>query len=272
MSATTTFVEVLGKDVEVMRFADARESTASSPVLVFLHEGLGSAVQWRDFPARVGKATGLAALAYSRVGYGRSAPVDLPRPLTYMQDEARDALPRLLDALAVESAILIGHSDGGSIALVHAALDAREKRGRIRAVVTEAPHVFVEDVSVASIAKAREAFETGDLRDKLARYHGTNVDGAFRGWNDAWLEPAFRSWNIEQYLPSITAPVLVIQGEDDPYGTRAQVDAVARGAGGRVETLMLPGCGHAPHRDRPEATEAAIVSFVNAQAQRKRSS
>ena len=262
---SVTFAEVLGKKVEVRRFAfDNASSRAAAPALVFLHEGLGSAEQWRDFPARVGKATGLQALAYSRVGYGASAPVPLPRPLTYMQDEAKDFLPRLLDALAIERTILIGHSDGGSIAVVHAALDAREKRRRIDGLVLEAPHVFVEDVSVASIAKAREAYETGDLREKLAKYHGANVDGAFRGWNDAWLDPGFRTWNIEEYLPSIEAPVLVIQGEDDPYGTRAQVDAIARQVSGPVETLMLPKCGHAPHRDRPDETEAAIVRFVNA--------
>ena len=258
----TSFALVLGKKVEVMRFADAPETNAASPTLVFLHEGLGSATQWRDFPTRVGEATDLAAIAYSRVGYGGSAPVDLPRPLTYMQDEAKDFLPRLLDALAIDTAILLGHSDGGSIALVHAALDARSQRGRVRAVIVEAPHVFVEDVSVASIAKAREAYEKSDLREKLARYHGTNVDGAFRGWNDAWLDPAFRSWNIEEYLPSIVAPVLVIQGEDDPYGTRAQVDAIARQVGGPAETMMLAKCGHAPHRDQPEATLASMSAFV----------
>lgn len=261
--SVTTFVEVLGKKVEVMRFAEAPPTaSAGSPTLVFLHEGLGSAKQWRDFPTLVGHATGLAAIAYSRVGYGGSDPVDLPRPLAYMQDEAKDFVPRLLDALHIDAAILVGHSDGGSIALVHAALDARAKRGRIRAVVLEAPHVFVEDISVASIAKAREAYETGDLRDKLAKYHGTNVDGAFRGWNDAWLDPAFRSWNLEAYLPSIVVPMLVIQGEDDPYGTRAQVDAIARQAGGPVETAMLARCGHAPHRDQPEATLAAMSAFV----------
>jgi len=262
-----TIALVLGKKVEVRRFG-----SAASPALVFLHEGLGSAEQWRDFPARVADATGLSAIAYSRIGYGASAPVALPRPLTYMQEEANDFLPRLLDALDVERAILIGHSDGASIALVHAALDAREKRGRIEAVVVEAPHVFVEDVSIASIAKAREAYEKGDLREKLARYHGDNVDGAFRGWNEAWLDPGFRAWNIEEYLASIEAPVLVIQGEDDPYGTRAQVDAIARQVSGRVETLMLPKCGHAPHRDQPEATESAIVAFVKAAVRREPSS
>lgn len=239
--------------VEVVEFA------TGSPTLVFLHEGLGSAEQWRDFPALVARESGLGAIAYSRVGYGRSAPVTLPRPLTYMEDEAREVLPRLLDERGIDKAILVGHSDGASIALVAAALDASK---RILALVLEAPHVFVEDVSVASITKAREAFETGELRERLARYHGTNVDGAFRGWNDAWLDPAFRSWNLERFLPAITVPVLIIQGEDDPYGTRAQVDAIARQVAGRAEVLLLPRCGHSPHRDQPVATQAAMVTFL----------
>jgi pimeloyl-ACP methyl ester carboxylesterase len=265
--SVSTFVEVDGKSIEIRRFPeDPTPPAAGVPVLVFLHEGLGSAQQWRDFPGRIAETCGLDALAYSRAGYGASAPVELPRPLGYMQEEAKHSLPRLLDALSIDSAILIGHSDGGSIALIHAALDAGAEHRRIRGVILEAPHVFVEDVSIASIAKAREAYETGDLREKLAKYHGANVDGAFRGWNDAWLDPGFRSWNIEEYLPSIEAPVLVIQGEEDPYGTRAQVDAIARQVGGRVETVMLAKCGHAPHRDRPDATAEAMVAFVRSTA------
>lgn len=249
-------VEVLGKRVEVVDFCAVVDSPAT---LVFLHEGLGSARQWRDFPARVGEAAGLTALAYSRLGYGGSAPVPLPRPLDYMQEEAKVSLPALLDELGIDRVILVGHSDGASIALVHAALDGGK---RVRGLVLEAPHVFVEDVSVASIAKAREAYEQGDLREKLAKHHGANVDVAFRGWNDAWLDPAFRTWNLEEYLPRIEVPVLVIQGEDDPYGTRAQVDAIARQVRGPVEVLMLPRCGHSPHRDQPEATESAMIAFA----------
>ena len=251
-------VEALGKRVEVVSFS----GVADSPVtLLFLHEGLGSAKQWRDFPKRVGEGAALTALAYSRLGYGGSEQVTLPRPLDYMQQEAKVFLPALLDELGLASVILVGHSDGGSIALVHAALDAAGHK-RVKGVVLEAPHVLVEDVAVASIADAREAFETGDLRTKLAKHHGANVDVAFRGWNDAWLDPAFRAWNIEEYLPRIEVPVLVIQGEDDPYGTRAQVDAIARQVRGPVEVLMLPRCGHAPHRDQPEATASAMISFA----------
>jgi pimeloyl-ACP methyl ester carboxylesterase len=250
-------VEVLGQRVEVVTFGAVADSSAT---MVFLHEGLGSAKQWRDFPARVGKGAGLPAMAYSRLGYGGSAAATLPRPLDYMQEEAKVFLPALLDELVgAEPVILVGHSDGGSIALVHAALDGGR---RVRGLVLEAPHVFVEDVSVASIARAREAFETGDLREKLAKHHGDNVDVAFRGWNDAWLDPEFRAWNLEEYLPRIEVPALVIQGEDDPYGTRAQVDAIARQVRGPVEVLLLPRCGHSPHRDQPDATEAAMIAFA----------
>jgi pimeloyl-ACP methyl ester carboxylesterase len=254
MNART--VTVLRRRVEVVDFA---ASAGAATTLVFLHEGLGSAKQWRDFPARVGEGVGLAALAYSRLGYGASDPVTLPRPLDYMKEEARSFLPALLDELALDSVFLVGHSDGASIALVHAALDGGR---RVKGLVLEAPHVFVEDVSIASITGAREAFELGDLREKLAKYHGANVDVAFRGWNDAWLDPAFRAWNLEEYLPRIEVPVLVIQGDDDPYGTRAQVDAIARQVRGPVEVFMLPRCGHSPHRDQPEATVAAMIAFL----------
>jgi pimeloyl-ACP methyl ester carboxylesterase len=234
-------------------------ATPGATALVFLHEGLGCLAQWRDFPARVAEATGLGALVYSRFGYGASDPVPLPRPLTYMHDEARVALPAVLDAAGIDRAILVGHSDGASIAIVHAAED---DRARVAGVALLAPHVFVEDVSIRSIEAARAAYESGDLRERLAKYHA-HVDVAFRGWNGAWLDPAFRAWNLEAFLPRIRVPVAVIQGEDDPYGTRAQVDAIARQAGGPVEVTMLARCGHAPHRDRPDETLAAIARLVD---------
>jgi pimeloyl-ACP methyl ester carboxylesterase len=235
---------------------------AYGPSMVFLHEGLGSAEQWRDVPDRLVEKTGWGALIYSRWGYGRSEPVRLPRPLTYMHEEGDITLPELLDACKVQSFVLVGHSDGGSIAIVHAGSDRLRPRG-LRGLVLEAPHVFVEDVSVKSIEQARVAFERGPLREGLAKYHD-DPDGAFRGWNEVWLDPDFRAWNIERYLPRIDVPVLVIQGADDPYGTIAQVDAIDRGvfpAG--IERLILPECGHAPHRDQPEATIDAIAAFVN---------
>ena len=179
--------------------------------LVFLHEGLGSLAQWRDLPAAIARATGLPAFIYSRQGYGRSAPVRVPRPLSYMHDEAA-ALPAILGDIT--EPILVGHSDGASIAIIAAG----EGHVAPRALVLIAPHVFVEDISVQSIAAAREAYEHGDLRARLAKYHA-DVDGAFWGWNGAWLDPGFRSWNLEAYLPRITAPALIVQGTADQYGT-----------------------------------------------------
>jgi pimeloyl-ACP methyl ester carboxylesterase len=254
-----TLVRVDDRRIELLAWGAAPSKERAT--LVFLHEGLGCAAHWRDFPAKVAHATGLPAIAYSRLGYGASDPIALPRPLTYMQDEAKEMLPRVLDAANVGPVILVGQSDGASIAIVAAALDAGK---RIRALVLEAPHVFVEEITVASIAKAKEAYEHGDLRARLAKYHGDNVDTAFWGWNRAWLDPDFRAWNIEEHLPRVAVPTLVVQGEDDPYGTRAQVDAIAKQAGGRVEVAMLASCGHAPHRDQEEATLGAIARFVRA--------
>jgi len=224
--------------------------------LVFLHEGLGSVSTWRDVPAELARRTGWGAFVYSRLGYGASDPVVPPRPLSYMHDEAA-LLPAVLDAAAVGAAVVIGHSDGASIAVLHAATGDP----RVRGLVLEAPHVFVEDLAVASIAAARDAYLGGDLRARLARHH-RDVDGAFWGWNRAWLDPGFRAWNIEAALPAIAVPTLVVQGVDDPYGTLAQVAAVERQLRGPVTTLILERCGHAPHRDRREETLAAIAAHV----------
>ena len=230
-----------------------------APTLVFLHEGLGCVRMWRDFPAEVAKGTGCGALVYSRLGYGGSDPVTLPRPLRYMHDEALVSLPDVLDAADVRDAVLVGHSDGASIAIIHA---ASRTGARVRGLVLEAPHVVCEDISVRSIAKAREAYLHGDLRARLLRWHGSNVDGAFSGWNDAWLDPAFRAWNIEEYLPHVRVPALLVQGADDEYGTLGQLDAIEAGVRARVERLVLPSCAHAPHRDQPGPTLEAIVHFV----------
>ena len=231
--------------------------SATAPTLLLLHEGLGSLAMWRDFPARLAAATGAATLVYSRLGYGKSDRLAAPRRVDYMHEEALETLPALRGALGIADPILVGHSDGASIALIHAGAG----RWPMRGLILEAPHVFVEDVSIASIAAAREAYATTDLRARLARYHD-DVDGAFRGWNDIWLDPAFRRWNIESYLSAIDCPTLVIQGEDDEYGTTAQLDAIAAKIGGPAETLLLPDCKHSPHRDQPEATLAAMARFV----------
>jgi pimeloyl-ACP methyl ester carboxylesterase len=227
------------------------------PVLILLHEGLGSIAMWRDFPAKLARATGCPAVVYSRYGYGRSDPLAGPRGVDYMHREALDTLPDLRTQLGLDDAMLVGHSDGASIALIHAGC----RRWPVRGVVLEAPHVFVEDVSIASIAAARTGYETTDLRRRLARYHG-DVDSAFRGWNDIWLHPDFRAWNIEEYLPGVRCPVLAIQGADDEYGTLAQLDAIERRVAGRFERLVLSGCKHSPHRDQEQATLEAMARFI----------
>lgn len=224
--------------------------------LVFLHEGLGSVAQWRDTPAAIARATDLPAFVYSRRGYGHSSPVSVPRPLSYMHDEAA-GLPAILRHAAITEPVLVGHSDGASIAIIAAG----EGHVAPRALVLIAPHVFVEDVSVQSIAAARDAYEHGDLRARLARYHA-DVDGAFWGWNRAWLDPGFRAWNLEAYLPGITAAVLIVQGTADPYGTLAQVHAIERQVAGPVETMLVEGAGHAPFRDAPDRVHARIAQFV----------
>jgi pimeloyl-ACP methyl ester carboxylesterase len=252
------FVEVGGARLEYRWIAPA---TPGRPALVLLHEGLGCVALWKDFPDRLAAATGCGTFVYSRAGYGRSSPVPVPRPLTYMHQEGLDVLPRLLDTLGLEQVVTVGHSDGASIALVHAG--AADAARRLRGVVLEAPHVLCEELSVASIRRAREAYERGDLRPKLARLHGDNVDVAFWGWNRAWLDPAFMQWNLEEYLPGVAVPVLVLQGRDDEYGTAEQYRRIERGSGGPVEVRVLDRCGHSPHRDQPQATLAAITEFVN---------
>jgi pimeloyl-ACP methyl ester carboxylesterase len=180
-----------------------------APTIVLLHEGLGCAALWRDFPERLSEATGLGVFVYSRQGYGASSPCKVPRPLTYMHQEAIETLPKLLDAIGFESGLLVGHSDGASIAAIHGGAVADP---RVRGLVLMAPHFFTEDMGIASIAEARTAFETTNLRERLQKYHGDNVDCAFWGWNRAWLDPEFRNWDLREFLPRITVPVLILQG------------------------------------------------------------
>lgn len=236
-----------------------RKPAPGETVLIFLHEGLGCIALWRDFPQKLSEACGLPGLVYSRAGYGGSEGIDLPRPITYQEDEARDALTDVLDTLGIEKAILIGHSDGGTIALIHAGLD---ERGRVLGAATMAAHVFNEEICIEGIREARKVWDSTDLRDKLQRYHGDNVDTAFYGWNDTWQREDYWHWNVEIYLPRITCPLLVMQGKDDHYGSQAQVDAIVQGAGGAAEKLMIDDCGHNPHFDQPEKTIAAISRFV----------
>ncbi len=233
--------------------------SGQGPVLVFLHEGLGCLDHWRDFPEALAHSLGLRAFVYSRRGYGRSDACELPRPLDYMQQHGEHVLPRVLSAAGIDEAILIGHSDGASIALVYA---GSALRPGLRGLLLEAPHVFTEPPGLEAIARAREAYNHGDLRQRLMRYHGDNVDCAFRGWNDAWLDPDFKRWNIESYLPGVGVPVLVLQGLDDPYGTTKQVDAIAHHSGAPVAVELLPECGHAPHREQRDETLAVMSGFI----------
>lgn len=226
---------------------------------MFLHEGLGSVALWRDFPACVAAAANAGALVYSRAGNGHSDALEVKRTVRYMHDEATLVLPELLRMLGIERPVLLGHSDGASIALIYAGAHP----GGARALILEAPHVFVEDLSVRSIAAIRERYERGGLREKMLPYH-RDVDATFFGWNDIWLDPAFRSWNIEASLRTVDVPVLALQGAQDEYGTLAQLDALEKSPGA-VDRLVLAGCGHAPHRDRRTFVEAVIVSWLHAQ-------
>jgi pimeloyl-ACP methyl ester carboxylesterase len=238
---------------------------------VFLHEGLGSVSTWTSrrspqtapvsFPAEVADALGWGALIYSRRGYGKSSPIPLPRPIRYMHDEAAGDLPAVLAATGVRRAVLVGHSDGGSISLLYAGSPSPSIE--LLGLVLLAPHVICEPISVESIRNARVAYETTELREKLERHHGDNTEVAFRGWNDVWLHPDFLDWNIEDVLPNITTPTLVIQGNDDVYGTLKQVDSIERGVRGPFERLILPDCGHSPQRDQPDATREAILRFAH---------
>lgn len=230
-----------------------------APTLVFLHEGLGCVAMWKTFPSEVAAETGCGALVYSRAGYGGSDPVELPRPVTYLHHEAEEVLPRVLDAAGVREAVLIGHSDGASISLIYA---GGTHDTRVRGVVAMAPHVFHEELCYNGVAATKTIYETTNLRERLARYHGANVDVAFRGWNDTWLDPDFWHWNIESYLPNISVPVLVMQGQNDQYGSFEQVDAIERQTGGPVYGVMLPECRHAPHQDQPDLALEAIAEFV----------
>jgi len=231
------------------------------PALVFLHEGLGSAGLWRDFPARLTEETGLSALVYSRYGYGGSDVLQAPRGVDYMHIEALEVLPILRDTLDLDDMILVGHSDGASIAAIHAGAGHRSVCGPVRGLILEAPHLFVEDESIAGIEDAKAVYDTTDLSQRIARHH-TDGEATFRGWNDIWLSPAFRSWNIEEYLPAITCPTLVIQGVDDEYGTEAQPGAIGRQSSGPVDAIMVPDCGHTPHRDAADGVLDVMADFV----------
>lgn len=247
-----SFPTVNGKRLETLLYRPAGASTT----VVLLHEGLGSVAMWKDFPEQLARTTGCGVLVYSRYGHGKSERLAEKRSADFMHHEAKVVLPELLRQFEIERPILLGHSDGGSIALIYAGTWPAQ----VRALILEAPHVFVEDLGIRSIAAIRELYEASDLPKKLARYHDY-ADETFRGWNDIWLDPQFRGWNIEEYLAEISCPTLVIQGEDDEYGTLAQVQTIQRRMPS-TQTLILPRCGHSPHRDQPGLTLDAISKFV----------
>jgi pimeloyl-ACP methyl ester carboxylesterase len=257
MSGGMLNIVVDGRRVEAAHFGPAPDRV---PTLVLLHEGLGCLAMWRDFPQKLAARTGYGVLAFSRPGYGRSDPVPLPRPLSYMHDEAFQVLPQVLDQARIQKTILVGHSDGASIATIYA---GGRQDFRVRGLALLAPHFFVEDVSIRSIAAAKEAYDRGDLRERLKRYHGDNVDVAFRGWNDAWLDPGFRAWRIDEYVAHVRVPILIVQGRNDQYGTLAQIELAERDAYSPVDAVILDRCGHSPQIDQPDATIDALAEFVH---------
>ncbi len=252
---STGFLHIGNSDLEY-RMIGPQPSDA--PTIVMLHEGLGSAGLWGDFPDHLQEATGMGVFVYSRAGYGASSPVALPRPLDYMSREALDVLPALLNAIGFQHGVLLGHSDGASIAAIYA---GGTNDHRLRGVVLIAPHFVVEDVSVASIAGIKQTYETTDLRSKLARWH-RDVDNAFYGWNDAWLDPDFRRWDISEYLAYVRVPVAILQGEDDQYGTTRQIEIANEECYCPVDVTVIPGAGHSPQREAAELTLVTISEFV----------
>jgi pimeloyl-ACP methyl ester carboxylesterase len=239
-------------------FIRPRDKRENGPVLVFLHEGLGSIGQWRDFPDKISARTGLSALVYDRWGYGGSDPLTQPRKPDYLHAEALVSLPEVLYQCDIDKPILIGHSDGGSIAIIYAGTYPQKVSG----IITEAAHVFVEDVTVEGIKSAVEVYESTDLKKRLAKFHDNNTELMFRGWSDIWLSPEFRNWNIEEYLPQITCPFLAIQGKDDEYGTPAQVEAIVDKVTGSARASMIDNCGHIPHIQAMEKVFSEMVSFI----------
>ncbi|MBR0697260.1 alpha/beta hydrolase [Bradyrhizobium lablabi] len=255
--APSGLLRIDGSDLEYRMIGPSPES---APTIVMLHEGLGSVGLWGDFPERLQAATGAGVFVYSRAGYGASTPVNLPRPLDYMHVEALEVLPKLLDQIGFRRGLLVGHSDGASIAAIYA---GSRQDHRLQGITLIAPHFVVEDISVKSIAEVKTAYETTNLKEKLARWHN-DVDNAFYGWNGAWLDPNFRDWDISDYLAYIRVPVLIVQGVDDQYGTMRQVEIAREECYCPVDVAVIDGAGHSPHREASAATLAAITEFAEA--------
>ena len=255
-SLTDTGMLDLGDQQLEYRWVGPRPNAA--PTIVLLHEGLGCVGLWGDFPERLATATGLGVFLYSRAGYGASSTIALPRPINYMDPEAKTVLPRVLQAIGFQRGLLIGHSDGASIATIYA---GSTEDHRISGLVLIAPHFFAEEMGLAAIAQAKVAFEGGDLRQRLARWH-QNVDAAFKGWNGAWLDPGFRAWDITDALAYIRVPVAIIQGVDDQYGTQRQIAVAEEQCYCPVEVTLLDGVQHAPQRESPDRVAQVIAEFA----------
>jgi len=252
----TTCLEIGGCKLECASFGPP---PSDAPTLVLLHEGLGCVALWRDIPEKLARQTGYGVFVYSRAGYGGSDPVPLPRPLDYMTREAEETLPQVLDAAGIQKAVLLGHSDGATIAAIYAGsvIDMR-----VRGLILIAPHFFAEDVGLDAIKKAKTDYESGELKSRLTRYHA-HVDVAFRGWCEAWLDPAFLDWNVSEVIDYFRIPVLAIQGSDDAYGTPVQINELKSRSYAPVDTVWLSQCGHAPHIEKPEQTLSAIMVFCD---------
>lgn len=244
-----------GRQLEAQCFGPSPDV---APTIVLLHEGLGCLALWRDFPRRLAEATGWGVFVYSRAGYGQSDLADLPRPLDYMTREAVGVLPEVLEAFGFRRGVLMGHSDGATISAIYG---GSVPDLRVRGLILMAPHFFTEEMGLAQIAAAREVFATGSLREKMARYH-RDAEHTFRGWNDAWLDPGFKAWNVEDVIDYLRIPVLAIQGRTDEYGTLRQIEVVEERSYAPVETLVLDDCRHAPHLDQPDAVLTAVADFL----------
>ena len=251
-------IDLGDRRLRVRRLVPAQTDGLERTMLVFLHEGLGCIEMWRDFPQALCDATRCAGIVYDRTGYGGSSPWPSDPGVRYMEIEADDVLPRLLEKLRLEDCVLVGHSDGGTIALNYAAADPEP----LRAVVTLAAHATTEPVCVEGIHEARRAYAEGDLRQRLRKYHGDNVDGAFRLWSDAWTAPGFEPMDADARLPRIVVPVQAIQGEDDEFGTELQLGIIAGKVAGYCETRLVPNCGHSPHLDQPAYVLSEITRFI----------
>ncbi|MCY4316661.1 MAG: alpha/beta hydrolase [Roseovarius sp.] len=257
MTAVWSNSGFLSKNGMSLEYACVGPDPSEAPTIILLHEGLGCATLWRDFPSKLADATGFGVFAYSRAGYGQSDAASLPWPLDYMTREARDALPEVLDAIGFNRGILAGHSDGATIAAIYAGTACDP---RVRGIVMMAPHFFTEEMGLKEIEKAKAAYNSGELRERMSKYH-KNPDSVFCGWSDSWLHPEFKAWNVSDVIGQIRVPMLAIQGRNDQYGTLRQIGELETRGTSNVDTLILGDCRHAPFLDRGEAVVAAIAEF-----------